>query len=73
MTLSKLFHPLVWIILGGTIFTRIASFMAMPFLAIYLHNEIQASPLQIGLTIGIAPLISTVGGFFEWLSNRSFW
>ena len=31
MTLSKLFHPLVWIILGGTIFTRIASFMAMPF------------------------------------------
>ena len=32
-------------------------------LAIYLHNEIQASPLQIGLTIGIAPLISTVGGF----------
>lgn len=43
MKLSKMFHPLVWIILGGTIFTRVASFMAMPFLAIYLHNEIDAS------------------------------
>ncbi|MFJ7645957.1 MDR family MFS transporter [Lysinibacillus sp. NPDC097279] len=71
MQLSKMFHPLVWIILGGTIFTRIASFMAMPFLAIYLHNEIDASPLQIGLTIGIAPLISTVGGFFGgYLTDR---
>jgi len=71
MKLSKMFHPLVWIILGGTIFTRIASFMAMPFLAIYLHNEIEASPLQIGLTIGIAPLISTVGGFFGgYLTDR---
>ncbi|QPQ29587.1 MDR family MFS transporter [Lysinibacillus sp. JNUCC 51] len=71
MKLPKQFHPLVWIILGGTIFTRIASFMAMPFLAIYLHNEIEASPLQIGLTIGIAPLISTVGGFFGgYLTDR---
>ncbi len=71
MKLSKLFHPLVWIILGGTVFTRIASFMAMPFLAIYLHNEIDATPLQIGLTIGIAPLISTVGGFFGgYLTDR---
>ncbi|GLC88184.1 MDR family MFS transporter [Lysinibacillus piscis] len=64
MAVFKFFHPLVWIILGGTIFTRIASFMAMPFLAIYLHNEIGASPLEIGITIGIAPLLSTVSGFF---------
>ncbi len=71
MKLSNLFHPLVWIILGGTVFTRIASFMAMPFLAIYLHNEIEATPLQIGLTIGITPLISTVGGFFGgYLTDR---
>ena len=58
------FHPLVWIILSGTIFVRTASFMAIPFLALYLHNELQASPLLIGLTIGIAPLFSTFGGFF---------
>lgn len=56
------FHPLVWIILCGTIFVRTASFMAIPFLALYLHNELEASPLIIGLTIGMAPLFSTFGG-----------
>ncbi|MEK4629133.1 MFS transporter [Solibacillus sp. FSL R7-0682] len=56
------FHPLVWIILSGTIFARTASFMAIPFLALYLHNELHASPLLIGLTLGMAPLFSTFGG-----------
>lgn len=37
--------------------------MTMPFLAIYLHNELAASPLLIGLTLGIAPLSATFGGF----------
>ena len=56
------FHPLVWIILSGTIFARTASFMTIPFIALYLHNELHASPYIIGLTIGIAPLFSTFGG-----------
>ncbi|MEO4053065.1 MFS transporter [Solibacillus sp. CAU 1738] len=61
--LLQYFHPLVWIILCGTIFTRIASFMTMPFLAIYLQKELGASPLLIGLTLGVAPLCATFGGF----------
>lgn len=36
--------------------------MAIPFLALYLHNELHASPLLIGLTLGMAPLFSTFGG-----------
>lgn len=65
------FHPLVWIILSGTIFVRTASFMAIPFLALYLHNELQASPLLIGVTIGMAPLFATFGGFFGgYLTDR---
>lgn len=65
------FHPLVWIILSGTIFVRTASFMAIPFLALYLHNQLQASPLLIGLTIGMAPLFATFGGFFGgYLTDR---
>lgn len=65
------FHPLVWIILSGTIFVRTASFMAIPFLALYLHNELQASPLLIGVTIGIAPLFSTFGGLIGgYLTDR---
>lgn len=64
-------HPLVWIILSGTIFVRTASFMAIPFLALYLHNELQASPLLIGVTIGIAPLFSTFGGLIGgYLTDR---
>ncbi|MCH7321448.1 MFS transporter [Solibacillus sp. MA9] len=65
------FHPLVWIILCGTIFVRTASFMAIPFLALYLHNELEASPLIIGITIGMAPLFSTFGGLIGgYLTDR---
>lgn len=63
MKLLSYFHPIVWIILTGTIFTRIASFMTIPFMAIYLQNELGASPLMIGVTLGIAQLCSTFGGF----------
>lgn len=58
------FHPLVWSILLGTIFTRAASFMTIPFLALYLHNELNASPLVIGITLGAAQLFATFGGIF---------
>ncbi|MCT6923231.1 MFS transporter [Metasolibacillus sp.] len=71
MKLAHYFHPLVWIILCGTIFTRIASFMTMPFLAIYLHTVHDASPLLIGFTLGVAPLCATFGGFLGgYLTDR---
>lgn len=63
MQFMSFFHPIVWIILNGTIFTRIASFMTIPFLAIYLQSELHASPLIIGITLGIAQLCATFGGF----------
>lgn len=70
-SILRYFHPLVWIILGGTIFARTASFMAMPFLALYLHNELHASPLLIGMTLGVAPLFSTFGGLIGgYLTDR---
>ncbi|HHT7189014.1 TPA: MDR family MFS transporter [Bacillus cereus] len=58
------FHPLVWQLLGGTIFARTASFMTIPFLAIYLQNDLNASPIMIGLAVGISQLTATFGGFF---------
>ncbi len=58
------FQPIVWQLLGGTVFARIASFMTLPFLAIYLQNDLHASPLMIGLVVGISQLAATVGGFF---------
>ncbi|WP_102272525.1 MDR family MFS transporter [Cytobacillus massiliigabonensis] len=71
MKTTKSFHILVWVILGGTVFTRIASFMAIPFLALYLHNTQDVHPILIGLTVGVAPLVSTIGGFIGgYLTDR---
>lgn len=71
MKVIQYFHPVVWNILLGTIFTRIASFMTIPFLALYLHNELNAEPVTIGIIIGLAPLLATVGGFFGgYLTDR---
>ena len=71
MKASLNFHPVVWTILTGTIFTRAASSMALPFLAIYLSGSQQVNPILVGLTIGLSPLSSTLGGFLGgYLSDR---
>lgn len=57
------FHPVVWTLLIGTVFARGASFMALPFLALYLSSAHDVHPILIGVTIGIAPLTGTLGGF----------
>lgn len=38
--------------------------MTIPFLALYLHNELHATPLVIGVTLGAAQLFATFGGIF---------
>lgn len=57
------FHPIVWILLTGTILIRGAAFMTLPFLSIYLSRDLNLHPVLIGLTVGISPLMATVGGF----------
>lgn len=65
------FHPVVWTLLIGTVFARGASFMALPFLALYLSNTHGIHPVWIGLTIGLSPLTGTMGGFFGgYISDR---
>lgn len=65
------FHPVVWTLLTGTIFTRAASSMALPFLALYLSGSQQVNPVLVGITIGLSPLSSTLGGFLGgYLSDR---
>lgn len=65
------FKPIVWQLLIGMVFTRTASFMTLPFLAIYMQNELHAAPLLIGVAVGISPLMSTFGGFFGgYLTDR---
>lgn len=59
----KQYHPIVWALLGGTIFARGASYMALPFLALYLSRTEGVHPVLIGLIIGIGPLTGTLAGF----------
>src|SRR5574342_248994 len=57
------FHPSVWAVLVGTVLSRGASYMTLPFLSIYLSRHMDLSPIVIGLTVGMSPLMATVGGF----------
>jgi MFS family permease len=57
------FHPIVWVLLIGTILSRGSAFMTLPFLSIYLSRHLNLPPEIIGLTVGISPLMGTVGGF----------
>ncbi|MGG3470663.1 MFS transporter [Neobacillus pocheonensis] len=57
------FHPIVWVLLIGTVLSRGSAFMTLPFLSIYLARHIDLSPIIIGLTVGMSSLMATVGGF----------
>jgi len=57
------FHPIVWVLLIGTAFSRGSAFMTLPFLSIYLSRHTDASPIIIGVTVGMSPLMATIGGF----------
>lgn len=64
LELLKEFHPIVHTLLIGTVLARAASSMSMPFLAIYLGTQTDASKLLIGFIIGAGSLAGTLGGFF---------
>ncbi|WP_079505453.1 MDR family MFS transporter [Mesobacillus jeotgali] len=59
----KQFHPIVWVLLGGTVLARGSAFATLPFLAIYLSRNLDLHPVLIGITIGISPLSGVIGGF----------
>ncbi|ANE45626.1 membrane protein [Paenibacillus swuensis] len=64
LSLLKEFHPVVLVLLAGTVFARAASSMSLPFLAIYLHKTAGMDALTIGFIIGLGSLTGTLGGFF---------
>ncbi|MBI0577109.1 MFS transporter [Neobacillus cucumis] len=57
------FHTIVWVLLIGTVLARGSAFMTLPFLSIYLSRNMDLPPVIIGLTVGMSPLMATVGGF----------
>jgi MFS family permease len=63
------FHPLVWYMILETALSRMAFFMAMPFVALRMHDASSSGISAIGAIIGVAPLMSTLAGF--WVGHLS--
>ncbi len=64
MTSLKNLHPLVWNIVIGTVFGRMATSMSIPFLAIYLTNVKGVSATATGLIIAVSSLVGIATSFF---------
>jgi MFS family permease len=59
----KQLHPISVNIIIGTLFSRMATFMTIPFLAIYLTKTKGISPVEAGTIIGVSAFVSLFGGF----------
>jgi MFS family permease len=64
MTKFKELHPLIWNIIIGTLFGRMATAMSIPFLAIYLTNVKGVSSSETGMIIAISSFIGIGSSFF---------
>lgn len=63
ITKLKSINPISLNIIVGTLFSRMAVFMTIPFLAIYLTTVKDISAPLTGAIIGISSLVSLFGGF----------
>jgi MFS family permease len=64
-------HPLIWNIIIGTMFGRMATSMSIPFLAIYLTKVKGVSPTHTGMIIAVSAFIGIGTSFFGgYLSDR---
>lgn len=55
---------LTLLILSGTLLTRMASAMSLPFLALFLSYRTELAPGWIGLVVGLQPVAACFSGFF---------
>lgn len=67
----KQIHPLAWTIIVGTIFGRMATSMSIPFLSIYLTQQMGASPTQTGIIVAVSALVGVFASFYGgYISDR---
>jgi len=57
------YHPMVHLLMLGTVVITLTNSMSLPFLAIYLRNTSGLDYAMIGLIIGAGPVAGTIGGF----------
>ena len=74
ITTAKHSRVLLWIVLGGVLWTKAASLLSMPFLTLYLYKNTSLSIAVIGLIVGAQPLAlcfgSIVGGYLADVFKR---
>ena len=56
-------QSVIWGLLAGTVASKTASFMSMPFLTLFLAMHAHVSPWVAGIIVGLSPLATLVGGF----------
>jgi MFS family permease len=56
-------HPLVWFLLVGTFLSRVALFITLPFISIYITTKLGVSPSLTGVIAGLGPLCGIVSAF----------
>ncbi|PDY37073.1 MFS transporter [Bacillus wiedmannii] len=56
------YHPIVHVLVFGTVLISLTSSMSMPFLAIHLSNSSELNFATIGFIIGVGPLAGTFCG-----------
>lgn len=66
------YHPVVHLLMAGTVFVGLTQAMSMPFLAIYLSETTTLGPAYIGMIAGAGPLAGTVGGFLGGILSDLF-
>lgn len=56
-------RSVIWGLLAGTVASKTASFMSMPFLTLFLAINLHVSPWIAGIIVGLSPLATLIGGF----------
>jgi len=56
-------HPLTLGVLFGTFFSRLGTFITMPFFAIYMTTVLKFDPVDVGWVLSISAIASLVMSF----------
>jgi MFS family permease len=63
VTYLKVYHPMVQLLILGTVLISLTSSMSVVYLPIYLINSAQLDPITVGFIVGVGALTATIGGF----------
>src|SRR5687767_9164062 len=63
-TEARKLNGAVWFLILGTLLSKASYFVSMPYLAIRMKSVLNLSPVMIGITLGLGPLMGLCAGFY---------